>query len=174
MFENNAVTLSWIMDEWQETNPSWGKKRLSKNNHKKILKPLKSENYSQYWFTCINHYLLEKTPKNQRMNTRVLLEHVIYAELLLLIVITWPVLEFAINKIEFRYDLVFIPCTVFASWFPCCWPGPSSKHEAKIKQAKISLYRVMIVHYIVASYIVWCWPIFPTKRFLLDIQTTVL
>lgn len=50
-----------------------------------------------------------------RMNTRVLLEHVIYAELLLLIVITWPVLEFAINKIEFRYDLVFLPCTVFAS-----------------------------------------------------------
>lgn len=47
-----------------------------------------------------------------RMNTRVLYEYVIFVELLLLIVITWPVLEFAINKIEFRYDLVFIPCTV--------------------------------------------------------------
>lgn len=23
----------------------------------------------------------------------------------------------------------------------------------------------MIVHYIVASYIVWCWPIFPTEVF---------
>lgn len=57
----------------------------------------------------------ESKKKMFRMNTRVLLEHVIYAELLLLIVITWPVLEFAINKIEFRYDLVFIPCTVFAS-----------------------------------------------------------
>lgn len=110
-----------------------------------------------------------------RMNTRVLLEHVIYAELLLLIVITWPVLEFAINKIEFRYDLVFLPCTVFASYdFHAVDQGLQSIHEAKIKQAKISLYRVMIVHYIVASYIVWCWPIFPTKRFLLDIQTTVL
>lgn len=93
------------------------KRGYQKTTIKKNLKPLKSENYSQYWFTCINHYLLEKAPKNQRtgMNTRVLLEHVIYAELLLLIVITWPVLEFAINKIEFRYDLVFIPCTVFAS-----------------------------------------------------------
>lgn len=58
----------------------------------------------------------ESKKKMFRMNTRVLLEHVIYAELLLLIVITWPVLEFAINKIEFRYDLVFIPCTVFASY----------------------------------------------------------
>lgn len=164
------------MDEWQETNPSWGKKRLSKTTIKKNLKPLKSENYSQYWFTLTRKGSQESKnwKKMFRMNTRVLLEHVIYAELLLLIVITWPVLEFAINKIEFRYDLVFIPCTVFASWFPCCWPGPSSKHEAKIKQAKMSLYRVMIVHYIVAPYIVWCWPIFPTKRFLLDIKTTVL
>lgn len=57
----------------------------------------------------------ESKKKMFRMNTRVLLEHVIFVELLLLIVITWPVLEFAINKIEFRYDLVFIPCTVFAS-----------------------------------------------------------
>lgn len=93
------------------------KRGYQKTTIKKNLKPLKSENYSQYWFTCINHYFQESKnwKKMFRMNTRVLLEHVIYAELLLLIVITWPVLEFAINKIEFRYDLVFIPCTVFAS-----------------------------------------------------------
>lgn len=51
----------------------------------------------------------ESKKKMLRMNTRVLLEHVIFVELLLLIVITWPVLEFVINKIEFR-------CTVFASY----------------------------------------------------------
>lgn len=169
------------MDEWQETNPSWGKKRLSKNNHKEKFKAFEIWELFTILVYMYQPLLTRKGSQESknwkkmfRMNTRVLLEHVIYAELLLLIVITWPVLEFAINKIEFRYDLVFIPCTVFASWFPCCWPGPSSKHEAKIKQAKISLYRVMIVHYIVALYIVWCWPIFPTKRFLLDIKTTVL
>lgn len=57
------------------------KRGYQKTTIKKNLKPLKFENYSQYWFTCINHYLLEKAPKNQRtgkkmfrMNTRVLLE----------------------------------------------------------------------------------------------------
>lgn len=48
-----------------------------------------------------------------RMNIRVFLEYVIFVELLFLIVIIWFVLEFVINKIEFRYDLVFILCIVF-------------------------------------------------------------
>lgn len=48
-----------------------------------------------------------------RMNIRVFQEYVIFVELLFLIVIIWFVLEFVINKIEFRYDLVFILCIVF-------------------------------------------------------------
>lgn len=48
------------------------KRGYQKTTIKKNLKPLKSENYSQHWFTCINHYLLEKAPKNQRTGKKCL------------------------------------------------------------------------------------------------------